>query len=53
MVIAAVHVAAQARGQGMGSRLMDHAEANGGRAFNTRSIRIDEQRMASRPSSSG
>lgn len=43
--IAAIHVLADAQGRGVGSRLMDHAEANGGRtlevrAFNTRAIRF-------------
>jgi ribosomal protein S18 acetylase RimI-like enzyme len=47
--IAAIHGRADARGRGVGARLMDHAEANGGRtlevrAFNTRAIRFYERR---------
>jgi GNAT superfamily N-acetyltransferase len=47
--IAAVHVHADAQGRCVGARLMEHAEANGGRmlkvrAFNARAIRFYEKR---------
>lgn len=47
--IGALHVLADAQGRGLGARLMDHAEANGGRtlevrAFNTQAIRFYENR---------
>jgi len=47
--VAALHVLADSQGRGVGARLMDHAEADGGRrlevrAFNTRAIRFYEKR---------
>ena len=47
--VAAVHVVADAQGRGVGARLMEHAEGNGGRtlevrAFNARAIRFYEKR---------